>query len=124
MSRTRFTDSAIKINSDGADTGIRFTHSGEFYAQGDKLVTRIGMGGLSILSPQGMEILSIDKDGQVAWQGVTILPSQALYKISLFMLVVLLAMAGILWKFARLLRATQRQLEVSRLATGPKSLQA
>lgn len=123
MSRTRFTDSAIKINSDGAGTGIGFSHSGEFYSQGDKLVTRIGVGGLSIVSPQGKEIVAIDKDGQITWHGVNI-SSPALYKIPLFMLIVLLAMAAILWKFVRELRVAQRQLDAMRLAISAQPVQS
>ena len=117
LSRTRFSEGALKVNSDGQGTGIRFMNAGELYAEGGRQVMRIGPGGLQVVSPTGMKIASVDGDGNIEWHGVKI-ASPKFYKLFFFILVIFLAMSVILWKFAKNLRSAQLVLESMRQETG------
>ena len=62
---TRYSDSAIKIKSNGHKTGISFNQyeGGEIYSDHDRLIVRLGKAGLSVLTNAGDEVLAADHAG-------------------------------------------------------------
>jgi hypothetical protein len=106
FSRTTFSDAAVKIKSTGSRTGIAFNNytAGEIYAGDGKLQLRGGTAGLSILTPDGHEVIRFDEYGNVRWHGIPLILAP------FFMLLVLAAMFVLAYKFARELREARRVL--------------
>jgi hypothetical protein len=74
LSQTNYSDSAIKIKSEGENTGISFNNSrgGEIFSQDGQLKVRLGDGGLSLINDGGREVVSIGKHGQLSLKGVVL----------------------------------------------------
>jgi hypothetical protein len=111
FSRTRYSDSAIKINSQGKQTGISFNdyQGGELYTEENRLVARMGEKGLSVLSPSGREIIRINAFGEVQLNGGGIAYSPGLM-LPIMMFAALLVMGALLYRLSKQLRATQAEL--------------
>lgn len=97
FSRTTFSDSALKIKSAGSHSGVAFGNytGGEIYAEDGKLHLRGGTSGLSILTPGGHEVIGVDDYGNVRWHGIPLIMAP------LFMLLLLVVMILVAYKFAR-----------------------
>jgi hypothetical protein len=113
FSRTTFSDAAIKIRGTGSRTGVAFNNytGGEIYAEDGKLRLRGGTSGLSILTPDGHEVIRFDEYGNVRWHGIPLVLAP------FFFLLVLAAMALLAFKFARDLREARRLLQDVRKVT-------
>lgn len=107
FSSTTFSDSALKIKGAGSRSGVTFNNyaGGEIYSEGGRLHLRGGMSGLSILTPDGHEVIRFDEFGNVRWHGIPIVIAP------FFFLIVLAAMALVAYKFARDLREARRLLQ-------------
>lgn len=69
--QTHYSDSAIKINSEGPKTGISFTHydGGQIYSKGRELFIQQGQEGLTISSPNGEQVWRFGVGGSVWFKG-------------------------------------------------------
>jgi hypothetical protein len=107
LSKTDYSDSAIKIKSGGKHTGIAFNNytGGEIYAEAGKLYLKGGSSGLSILTPGGHEVIGVDDYGNVRWHGIPLIWAP------FFMLLVPVVMILVAYKFARDLRAARNLLK-------------
>jgi hypothetical protein len=102
FSMTDYSDSALKIKSNGPKTGISFNkyQGGELYSESDRLVARMGKQGLSVVSADGDEVVRIDNSGVIRWAGVK-LAYVPYYIIPVFMLIVLLATVVVAYRMSR-----------------------
>jgi hypothetical protein len=75
FSLTNYSDSAVKIKSNGSKTGISFNEykGGEIFAQGETLVLGTGSQGVSVRTPNGRELLRIGRFGLIHWNGINLL---------------------------------------------------
>lgn len=73
--QTHYSDSAIKINSEGPKTGISFTHydGGQIYSKGRELFIQPGQEGLTIASPSGEPIWRFGVGGSVWFKGFNLM---------------------------------------------------
>ncbi|EFH4048051.1 hypothetical protein F9362_20210 [Escherichia coli] len=69
--QTHYSDSAIKINSEGPKTGISFTHydGGQIYSKGRELFIQPGQEGLTIAAPNGDAVWRFGVGGSVWFKG-------------------------------------------------------
>jgi hypothetical protein len=111
FSMTDYSDSALKIKSNGPKTGISFNkyQGGEIYAEADRLVARMGKAGLSVVNSEGDEVLRLDNAGVMRWAGIK-LAYVPYYAIPIFMLVVLFAMVAVAYKMSREIRDMRARL--------------
>ena len=74
LSKTDYTDSAIKIKSEGPKTGLAINdyEGGEFFSEKGHLVARMGQQGLRIVTQGGLEVARIDDSGSVNWNGLKV----------------------------------------------------
>lgn len=75
FSMTDYSDSAIKLKSNGSHSGISFNEytGGELYSQDGNLIVRAGNRGLAVLTPNGRELLRVGRFGLVSWNGINML---------------------------------------------------
>lgn len=73
--QTHYSDSAIKINSEGPKTGISFTHydGGQIYSKGRELFIQPGQEGLTIAAPTGDPVWRFGVGGSVWFKGFNLM---------------------------------------------------
>ena len=108
FSVTRYSDSAIKINSEGSKTGISFNEyrGGEIFVQDEAMVLRTGARGLSVQTPNGRELFRVGRFGLMHWNGINLL---------FFVLPVLVALV---WLIVKNMRMTRELREIRVLLGG------
>lgn len=74
LSMTSYSDSAIKIKSEGPKTGLALNdyQGGEFFSEKGDLVVRMGQQGLRLVTQGGLEVARIDDSGAIKWNGLKI----------------------------------------------------
>lgn len=75
LEQTHYSDSAIKINSEGPKTGISFTHydGGQIYSKGRELFIQPGQEGLTIAAPNGDPIWRVGVGGSLWFKGFNLM---------------------------------------------------
>lgn len=111
FSMTHYSDSAIKINSDGSKTGISFNEykGGEIFTEGEALVLRTGPRGLSVQTPNGRELFRVGRFGLMHWNGINLL---------FFVLPVLLVLG---WLVVKNIRMAKELRKIKALMSGHAS---
>lgn len=104
LSQTIYSDSAIKINSTGTNTGLSFNNytAGQIFSQNNKLIIEAGEKGIQLRAKNGSVIFDINDQGRISIKWYKLSPTYLC--VFAFIIVLLIYMAIQLYLLKRTIR--------------------